>query len=136
MTDSLSELKALRNSLADGPQRLDRLWQERTMLWQTLGWTQAQLRLWLRSLPGMRVEQGDSDNPGYALAADETAPANGADLGELIAKVVDAIGRPLPLGQLRTRLPPGTVATEAMMRVAIQSHPKLTMTGPLVRWVK
>jgi hypothetical protein len=134
--ESLTELDELQACLRTDRRRLDSLWQDRPMLWQALGWNRAQLRLWLRSLPGIGIEQGETDNPRYTLAAGDADAGSGEDLGELIARVVAALGRPVPLGQLRTKLPPGTVATEAMMRAAIQTHPKLTLTGPLVRWLK
>ena len=136
LSESLSELVELQAHVRTGHRRLDGLWQDRPMLWQSLGWSRAHLRLWLRSLPGICIEQGETDNPSYTLAADAAHAGKRQDLGELIARVVDALGRPMPLGQLRTRLPPGTLATEAMMRAAIQTHPKLALTGPLVRWVK
>ncbi len=136
LNESLSDLIALQVHLRAGHRHLDGLWQDRPMLWQSLGWNRAQLRLWLRSLPGICIEQGDTDNPSYTLAADAAHAGKREDLGELIARVVDALGKPVPLGQLRTRLPPGTLATEAMMRAAIQTHPKLALTGPLVRWVQ
>lgn len=129
----LRDLEGLCKRLAAEPQSLEQLCQDHALLWRRLDWSKAQIRLWLRSLPAMRVEAADSDDPRYRLVASEsTAP----DLGEAIAQVVVALGKPVPLAQLRNRLPPGILASEPMLRAAIRNHPRLTLTGPLVRLLK
>jgi hypothetical protein len=131
MTAGLTELQTIRRDLASNPRGLDEIWQSRPLLWQRLGWDRSQLRLWLRCLPDMQVSQADTDEPGYRIGGGTESQAD--DLSEIIAKVLESVGKPLPLAALRAKLPPGTVVTDPMLRAAIQSHPELTMTGPLVR---
>lgn len=133
MIDVLNELRALEKELASAPQSLEQIRQGRPLLWQELAWTPAQTRLWLRNLPDIQVHEQEPENPSYRLGSKENAPM---DLGDAIVKVVAELGRPVPIAQLRSKLPPGTVATDPMIRAAIESHPALTITGPLVRLAK
>lgn len=133
MIDVMNELRALEKELVSAPQSLEQIRLGNPLLWQGLGWTPAQTRLWLRNLPNMQVQEQEPDNPSYRLGAKENAPM---DLGDAIAKVVAELGRPLPIAQLRSKLPPGTVATDPMIRAAIAGHPALTITGPMVRLAK
>jgi hypothetical protein len=133
MADNLMELQAVRKDLAANARTLDEVWQHRSLLWQRLGWDRHQVRLWLRSLPGMDVQGGEGADPSYRIGS--RGPL-ADDLGETIARVVEALGGPVPLAQLRTKLPPGLVVTDPMIRAAVQAHPGLTLTGPLVRLVR
>ncbi len=133
MTEPLSELRMLKRDLATTPQTLEQIRQGRPLLWQTLAWSPAQTRLWLRNLPGIQIEEEQQDNPSYRIGSEEQGEP---DLGDVIAKVVADLGRPVPLAQLRAKLPPGVLATDPMMRAAIDGHPALAMTGPVVRLVK
>ncbi len=133
MVEPLTELQGIRKDLAAGMRTLDDIWQSRSLLWQRLGWDKGQVRLWLRSLPDMDVQGEDAGNPGYRLGAG-SPPAD--DLGETIARVVEALDGPVPLALLRTKLPPGLVVTDPMIRAAVQAHPRLALTGPLVRLVR
>ena len=132
MADPLNELQALRKRLTAAPQTLEQISQGRALLWQELGWSTAQIRLWLRCLPDIQVDETDAENPSYRIEGTE----HEADLGEIIARVMNELDRPVPLAQLRTKLPPGILVTDPMIRAAVQSHPALTLTGPLVRLVK
>ncbi|WPL16528.1 hypothetical protein Thiowin_01486 [Thiorhodovibrio winogradskyi] len=130
--DVLNELRALEKALASAPQSLEQMRQGNPLLWQELAWTPAQTRLWLRNLPDMQIQEQEQepDNPSYCLGTKANAPV---DLGDAIAKVVAELGRPVPIAQLRSKLPPGTVVTDPMLRAAIESHPVLMITGPMVR---
>lgn len=143
--DPAMDLQALRRDLAAAPRSLAEIWQGRSLLWQRLGWDRPQVRLWLRSLPDMDVQDTDSADPSYRIGVDLTPEAHrGAqqaapkanDLGEVIARTVDALGGQVPLAMLRGKLPPGLVVTDPMLRAAVQAHPGLTMIGPLVRLVR
>ncbi len=81
----------------------------------------------------MELQDGEGDDPRYRIGLG--APPTD-DLGETIARVVEALGGPVPLAQLRTKLPPGLVVTDPMIRAAVQAHPRLSLTGPLVRLVR
>ncbi len=130
MADPLIELQRVRKDLASNARTLDEVCQDRSLLWQRLGWDRHQVRLWLRSLPDMDVQDGEAGDPRYRIGPG--AP-QADDLGETIARVMEALGGPVPLAQLRTKLPPGLVVTDPMIRAAVQAHPRLAMTGPLVR---
>lgn len=126
-------LAQLLKNLADEPQTLDELWQARPILWQDLGWTHPQLKLWLycqpvleRSVDGNGVERFGQEN-----SKEESVP----NLSEEIAKIVQSNGKPLPLAQLKNRLPAGLLATDPMLRAAINDHPRLKMMGPMVKLV-
>ncbi|WP_295622402.1 hypothetical protein [uncultured Lamprocystis sp.] len=133
MTDTLMGLQAVRKDLAAKAWTLDQVCQDRSLLWQRLGWDRHQVRLWLRSLPDMEVQDGEGDDPRYRIGLD-APPAD--DLGETIVRVVEALGGRVPLAQLRTKLPPGLVVTDPMIRAAVQAHPGLTLTGPLVQLLR
>ncbi len=133
MVEPLIELQVVKNSLTEKSRKLEDIRQDCALLWQELSWGGEQVRLWLRSLPGIQVEEADSENPSYRIGE---AQQPETDLGEIVARVVSALGRPVALGQLRTKLPAGIVATEPMIRAAIQKHPRLVLTGPLVRLEK
>ena len=124
-------LTRLLNSLGEAPQTLEELWQTQPLLWQDLGWQESQLRLWLYCQPGL-VRNADSDGIerfGQATSSTQSEP----DLSEEIAKIVQSNGKPLPLAQLKNRLPAGVLATEPMLRAAITEHPNLQMVGPMVK---
>ena len=133
MIDVLNELRVLEKELASAPQSLEQIRQGNPLLWQELAWTPAQTRLWLRNLPDVQVHEQEPDNPSYRLGGKGNVPL---DLGDAIAKVAAELGRPVPIAQLRSKLPPGTVATDPMIRAAIEDHPALTITGPMVRLAK
>ena len=133
MADNLMELQTIRKDLAAKARTLDQVCQDRSLLWQRLGWDRHQVRLWLRSLPDMEVQDGEGDDPRYRIGLD-APPAD--DLGETIVRVVEALGGRVPLAQLRTKLPPGLVVTDPMIRAAVQAHPGLTLTGPLVQLLR
>ena len=122
--------RLLKNSGSE-PQTLEELWQAQPMLWQDLGWDQSQLRLWLYCQPGL-VRDADSDGVERFGQADTNAQGE-PDLSEEIAKIVQSHGKPLPLVQLKNRLPAGLLATEPMLKAAISDHPSLQMVGPMVK---
>ena len=51
---------------------------------------------------------------------------------ELVALLHKA-GRPVPLMQLMSKLPPGVVVTEPMLRTAAQQDDRLELKGPLLK---
>lgn len=125
------ELKRLLNSLGSEPQTLEEIWHTRQMLWQDLGWDQAQVKLWLYCQPDLARAKADDGIERFSRAGSEAD--NTPDLTEEIAKIVQSNGKPLPLAQLKNRLPAGLVATEPMIKAAIADHPHLQMVGPMVK---
>ena len=89
------ELNRLLKSLGSEPQPLEDIWHARQMLWQELGWDQAQVKLWLYCRPELtRAIAGDGVER-FGQANSETERA--LDLAEEIAKIMQSNGRPLPL---------------------------------------
>lgn len=153
------ELGRVRAELRRCERTLDDLWGERALLWRGLGWSRPQLRLWLRCLPGIGVREVESDNPSYGRISGASEAGSGfqgggeagakepggaaprtpdagdtaESLGDAVARIVAALGKPVPLALVRAKLPPGQVVTDTMIRAAVQAHPGLTMTGPLIR---
>jgi hypothetical protein len=127
----LQGLQRLKKNLATEPQTLDELWQSRPIVWQELGWKKEQLKLWLRCQPDIKknVHQTKSDN--YEMTGDETDST--LDIGEIIAKVLQGTGKPVPLANLKNKLPSNLVVTTPMLKAAINDHPNLQMIGPLVK---
>lgn len=132
-------LKRLRQQITQAPISFTQLWQEHASLWQTLGWSEAQARLYLRCLPGVvaQEEPGDCPDPNNVILqikseAGETNTA-GFDLADEMVTLLSHAGRPLPLAQLLSKMPPGRILTEPMLRSAAAADPRLTVAGPTVR---
>jgi hypothetical protein len=139
--ETMAELARLRAELCTTARPLSDLWHERTPLWQALGWERAQLRLWLRCLPGVAMSGADTADPVFGSAAAAGRPGATAQtglaaqqqLGERIAEVLTALGKPAPPALIRTRLPPDLLVTDALILGAARAHPRLALTGPLIR---
>lgn len=138
--ETMAELARLRAELCTTARPLSDLWHERTPLWQALGWERAQLRLWLRCLPGVAMSGADTADPVFGSAAAgrpgataQTGLAAQQQLGERIAEVLTALGKPAPPALIRTRLPPDLLVTDALILGAARAHPRLALTGPLIR---
>jgi hypothetical protein len=119
--------------LEQGNCTLEQLWLDNSDLWQQLGWGQAQVRLWLRCLPGIFFDEGDPVNPSYRLGtgSGQKEPS----LADQLVGLLESAGRPMPLPLLMNKLPYGVVVTEPMLRAVINADPRLQMTGPLVKLV-
>ncbi len=118
-------------TLNQSAQPLEYLWQAYAHLWQSLGWNEAQLRLWLRCQPDMQVEGADGDNPTYRLAGPDTTGK--FDLAAYVIGLLQAAGKPTSLGQIVQKLPSGHLVTETMLRTLAKNDPRLVQTGPLLR---
>jgi hypothetical protein len=117
--------------LQQGVCTLEQLWGDHSELWHHLGWEQAQVRLWLRCLPGISIHESDSVNPLYTLGSGKS-PKTPCLADQLIA-LLESSGKPLPLSQLIHKFPPGVIVTESMLRSAINADHRLLMTGPLAK---
>jgi hypothetical protein len=129
-TEQLAGINRLKASLKREPGTLEDVWLAQPILWQELGWSQSQLRLWLRCQPGLEAIKADGQLRYQYAGGDE---AEQPDLGEIIAKIIQGAGKPMPLAQLKTKLPAGTVVTEPMLKAAIKQHPQLALMGPMVK---
>lgn len=124
-------LALLLNSLREEQQTLDELWHAQPLLWQDLGWEQSQLRLWLHCQP--RLQRHINNEGVEHFSQSDTDRQSEPSLAEEIARIVQSNGKPLPLAQLKKRLPAGMLATEPMLKAAIADHPHLQMQGPMVK---
>lgn len=124
-------LAAVRRSMEGGPAMLDQLWVDHAPQWHHLGWSPAQLSLWLACTPTLQRCELPSGEVAWALneGASQAAPSLADELVALLQKA----GRPMPFAQLINKLPPGMVVTEPMLRSAAGQDARLKLKGPLLK---
>lgn len=138
-TQVAPELKRLRQKISVAPTHFAELWQEHGSLWQSLGWNEAQARLYLQCLPGLVVQEEASSDSGsqalvYQIKSEASENKAGAfDLADEMVALLRHAGRPMPLAQLINKLPAGLVVTEPMLRTAAQQDARLELKGPLLK---
>jgi len=98
-TSVLYGLDRLKKNIVSQPQTLDELWLAQPALWQELGWEKPQLKLWLRCQKEIDMVIAEQALPSFEIKADSTDKQ--PDLGEEIAKILQGIGKPMPLAQLK-----------------------------------
>jgi len=124
-------LASIQRSIKTGPATLDQLWVDHGTQWHHLGWSRAQLSLWLACTPALQRCELPSGEVAWLLNAGQgQAMPNLAD--ELLALLQKA-GRPMPLAHLISKLPAGMVVTEPMLRSAAQQDARLELKGPLIK---
>ena len=129
----MSEVQALlrvKDSLDNDKQSLNDIWLSYPSVWQSLGWQQAQLKLWLACHKGILVSEESNDT---YFSLEDSASKQVPDLSEEIFQVVQSHGKPLPIAQLKNKLPASLMATEPMLKEAINKHEGLVMMGPMVK---
>lgn len=122
---------SVQRSLKGGPATLEQLLTEHSSLWHTLGWEASQVSLWLACLPAVRRCELPTGEVGYGL--DEAGPAPTNSLADELVALLHEAGRPVPLAQLMSKLSPGVVVTELMLRSAAQQDARLELKGPLLK---
>tara|TARA_R110002072_G_scaffold302794_1_gene488780 strand:+ start:13587 stop:13958 length:372 start_codon:yes stop_codon:yes gene_type:complete len=100
---------------------VDSLWQNEQTAWQQLGWSKAQVSLWLASLP-KKNQQAEPK------AAYHVTP----DLAHHLITLLTQAGKPLPIALLLKKLPAGVTATEQQLRKLAQQNERLALKGPLI----
>lgn len=124
-------LDAVQRSLKNSAFTLDQIWSDHVQIWQQLGWSQSQVKLWLGCLPNLRLSMGSNGEQAYQLdIVNHNSDTNLAD--ELVALLAKT-GRPVPLTQLLGKLPAGLVVTEPMLRAAAMKDARLELKGPLLK---
>ena len=120
--------------LAIQPQALDDIWSKQNHIWQELGWQKSQLSLWLNCQKNIQKEPNSG---AFLIQAKESNKADNSsqNLGDILLDLVIEFNRPLPVKLALSKLPSHIVATEGMLKSAVQEHPKLTMMGPLIKLV-
>ncbi len=126
---TLQGLDRLKTNITSQAATLDELWLSQPGLWQALGWAKPQLKLWLSCQPDIQMVGADVTRYEHKQGEGQGTP----DLGEAIAKILQGVGKPMPIAQLKNRLPPGLLATEPMIKAAISKHSGLALTGPLAK---
>lgn len=120
-------------SLKGGAVTSEQLWMEYGPQWHQLGWSRAQLSLWLACTPSLQRSEFPCDEVAWSLKAGQgqVAPSLADEMVALLQKA----GRPMPLAQLISKLPAGLVVTEPMLRSAVQQDARLELKGPLLKLV-
>ncbi|ENF8748689.1 hypothetical protein ABRI18_002289 [Vibrio fluvialis] len=118
--------------LVGQPQPLDDIWSKQSHIWQELGWQKSQLLLWLSC---QKSVQKEPNTGAFLIQAEEKDKADNSsqNLGDILLDLVIEFNRPLPVKLALSKLPSHIVATEGMLKSAVQEHPKLTMMGPLIK---
>lgn len=124
-------LDVVRRGMKTGPVTLDQLWADLGTQWHQLGWSRAQLSLWLACTPSLQNCELPSGEVAWSLKAGQgqVAPSLADEMVALLHKA----GRPMPLTQLISKLPAGLVVTEPMLRSAAQRDARLELKGPLLK---
>ena len=124
-------LGAVRRGMKTGPVTLDQLWADLGTQWHQLGWSRAQLSLWLACTPSLQRCELPSGQVAWSLKGGQgqVAPSLADEMVALLHKA----GRPMPLAQLIIKLPAGLVVTEPMLRSAAQQDARLELKGPLLK---
>ncbi|MFT6906239.1 MAG: hypothetical protein ACJAS1_002904 [Oleiphilaceae bacterium] len=134
LTDT--ELRQALQTTLDGvvvePQTLDDIWLKQSHIWQEIGWGKSQLSLWLSCQKTLQKED-DGNTFSVKGCVKLKAENNSQNLGDILLDMVAELSRPIPVKLALTKLPSHIVATEGMLKSAVQQHPKLTMMGPLIK---
>ena len=96
---------------------------ENQTLWQTLGFSQSQVSLWLASLPQSNHLIKEFTTATYQVTPDVAA--------HLVSLLQQAGGR-MPLAQVLKKLPAGIKTSEQQIRKLARKHAKLEIKGPLL----
>lgn len=114
-------LEHLITQLKVTPKNAAIVFSEHNTLWQSLGFSQTQVALWLSSL-SLKNEQKEQSSK------DRVIP----DIaGHLLSLLQQAGGR-MPLAQVLKRLPAGITTSEQQIRKLAQQHAQLDVKGPLI----
>jgi hypothetical protein len=103
------------------PKSVESVFSEHYALWQSLGFSQIQVALWLASLP-QNNQQNEPSAP-YMVAPDIAA--------HLVSLLQQAGGR-MPLALALKKLPAGITTSEQQIRKLAQQHTQLDIKGPLL----
>ena len=124
-------LDVVLRGMKTGPITLEQLWADLGTQWHQLGWSRAQLSLWLACTPSLQRCELPSGEAAWSLKAGQgqVAPSLADEMVALLHKA----GRPMPLAQLISKLPAGLVVTEPMLRSAAQRDARLELKGPLLK---
>ena len=115
-------LEQLITQQSEAHSRAAAVFNENQTLWQTLGFSQSQVSLWLASLPQSNHLK-ESTTATYQVTPDVAA--------HLISLLQQAGGR-MPLAQVLKKLPAGITTSEQQIRKLALKHAQLETKGPLL----
>lgn len=127
----LDLIATLQRCMKTGPVTLDQLWADHGTQWHQLGWSRAQLSLWLACTPSLQRCELPSSEVAWSLKAGQGQAA--PSLADEMVALLQKAGRPMPLAQLIRKLPAGLVVTEPMLRSAAHHDARLELKGPLLK---
>lgn len=114
-------LELLIAQLKGAPRSAATLFTERLALWQSLGFSQSQVALWVASL-ALR------DRPQEPGATYQVTP----DIAEHLVLLLQQSGGRMPLAQVLKKLPAGITTSEQHIRKLAQQHAQLEIKGPFL----
>ena len=124
-------ITAIQRSLRNGPATFEQLLGDHAVLWQNLRWDASQVKLWLACSTALRKCQLPNGEAAWAL--DGVSSSTSFNLPDELVALLQKAGRPMPLMQMLSKLPAGTVVTEPMLRAAAQQDERLELKGPLLK---
>lgn len=124
-------LAVIRRSIKTGSVTLDQLWADHAAQWHHLGWSPAQLSLWLACTSALQRCELQSGEAAWVL--NEGSGQATPSLADELVALLQRAGRPMPLAQLISKLPAGIVITEPMLRSAAAQDARLELKGPLLK---
>jgi hypothetical protein len=127
----IAMLDAVHRSLKQNPVTLEQIWMDHAQVWQQLGWSSSQLKLWLACQPNIHMNTPSNGEQTYRI--DTLTNRDEIDLADELVALLEKAGRPMPLAQLLGKLPAGWVVTEPMLRAVAQQDPRLELKGPLIK---
>lgn len=95
---------------------------ENQTLWQTLGFSQSQVSLWLASLPQSNHLKE------FTTATYQVTP----DVAAHLVSLLQQAGGRMPLAQVLKKLPAGITTSEQQIRKLALKHAQLETKGPLL----
>lgn len=116
-----ADLIKLINHLKANPQSKANLFAQYTELWRELNFNQAQVSLWLSSLP-LQNHQHET-NAAYLVTP---------DIGAHLVALLQHFGGRMPLAQALKKLPAGITTSEQQIRKLAHEHAQLDIKGPLL----
>ncbi len=116
-----SLLNQLIDQLKTSEKSADDLFSEQQELWHALGFNQAQVALWLASLPARNI-----------LNEPKSAYQTTSNITEHLTALLRNSGGRIPLTQALKKLPAGMTITEQQLRKLAEQNHQMSVKGPFI----
>lgn len=116
-----SLLNQLIDQLKTSEKSADDLFSEQQELWHSLGFNQAQVGLWLASLPARHI-----------LNEPKSVYQTTSSITEHLATLLQNSGGRMPLTQVLKKLPAGMTITEQQLRKLAEQNHQMSVKGPFI----